>query len=48
MNTSSIRTLLLLALLGIASLVATGCANTAHGISKDYHHAEDKVENAVK
>lgn len=26
---------------------ASGCANTAKGVQKDYQHAEDKVENAT-
>jgi len=45
---SSIRTIVFLALLCLESLIVSGCANTAKGVSKDYHHAEDKVEDAIK
>jgi predicted small secreted protein len=39
---------LLVVLFGVEALFATGCANTARGVSKDYHNAEDHVERAVK
>jgi predicted small secreted protein len=45
---STLRHLLLLVLLGLESLVITGCANTGRGMKADYQHNEDKVENAVK
>jgi len=40
--------LLLILVLGIQVLVAAGCANTAKGVSQDYHRAEDKVESITK
>jgi predicted small secreted protein len=40
--------LLLLLAFGFQILLAAGCANTASGISKDYHKAEDKVESVTK
>jgi predicted small secreted protein len=43
-----IRSLLLVLLLALETLIVTGCANTARGIKSDYHHNEDKVEDAVK
>ena len=45
---SHIRSLLLVLLLGLETLIVTGCANTARGVKADYHRNEDKVENAVK
>ena len=45
---SHIRSLLLVVLLGLETLIVTGCASTARGIKSDYHHNEDKVEDAVK
>jgi hypothetical protein len=45
---TQIRTLLLLVGIAFEVLLATGCAHTLNGASKDYHNAEDHVENAVK
>jgi predicted small secreted protein len=45
---SQLRTLLLVLLLGLETLIVTGCANTGRGIQKDYQRNEDKVENAIK
>ena len=40
---------LLFLLLALAmQFFAIGCANTAKGVSQDYHRAEDKVEGALK
>jgi hypothetical protein len=44
---STLRTFLLLVLLSLESMITFGCSSTAHGISKDYHRNEDKVENAL-
>ena len=38
------RTVLLVVLLAIESLIITGCANTGRGLKADFHHNEDKVE----
>ena len=45
MKTKTSLYLLLFIALGAFS---AGCANTAKGVSKDYHKAEDQVEKAVK
>jgi predicted small secreted protein len=45
---SSYRRLLLLVILGLESLIITGCANTGRGLKADYQHNEDKVENEIK
>jgi predicted small secreted protein len=45
---TKLRYLVLLLALGLQYLVTSGCANTAKGVSQDYHRAEDKVENALK
>jgi predicted small secreted protein len=42
------KTSLYLILLLAFGAFSAGCANTAKGVSKDYHKAEDNVEKAVK
>jgi predicted small secreted protein len=41
------RTLLVLILIGVQSLVVAGCANTGRGIKADTKRNVDKVEDAV-
>lgn len=43
-----LRFLLLLLAFGVEAFFAAGCTNTAHGVSADYHKAEDKVESVGK
>lgn len=42
------RTILLVVLLAIESLVITGCANTGRGIKRDTEHNLDKVQDELK
>ena len=42
-----LRYLVISMALAMEAFFITGCANTAHGVSADYHNAEDKVENAT-
>jgi predicted small secreted protein len=46
MNFNS-RTLLILVLIGLQSLIVAGCANTGRGIKADTKRNLDKVEDAV-
>lgn len=43
-----LRFLLVLLAFGVEAFFASGCTNTAHGVSADYHKAEDKVESVGK
>lgn len=43
----NLRTLLLLILVSIQSLVVAGCANTGRGLKNDTKRNLDKVEDAV-
>ena len=42
------RSLLLLVLFGLQSLIITGCANTGRGLKADAKHNADKVEAELK
>lgn len=41
---SNPRTLLLLVLIGLQSLIVAGCANTGRGLRADAEHNADKVK----
>jgi predicted small secreted protein len=41
------RTLLLLVLIGLQSLIIAGCANTGRGIKRDTERNIDKVKNEL-
>jgi predicted small secreted protein len=42
------RTLLLLILVGLQSLIVAGCANTGRGLKADAEHNADKVEAELR
>lgn len=44
---SNPRTLLLLILIGLQSLIVAGCANTGRGLKADAEHNADKIENEL-
>lgn len=41
------RTLILLILVGLQSLIVAGCANTGRGLKADAKHNANKIENEL-